>query len=306
MNQHLVSRVLLNRWADRKNGPIGVLNVNTLIDDAKPAAQLGSLEDLVKAGAEELEQVWNNEVEKKLPHIFKLLDDDDLLKRKNLQYLAVLKDCMAMHWARSFAIRAMVDRLKVQYGSKIADDVLSRFPAQSVARAFSGIYLPELRVEQFARDSVQRAFEKDLEQGFLRDQFLKYFAEAKKRIASFGIEIGVALKSEFVLGDCPVVTYDKDTDRAGVLFGATWADANAIFMPIGPRHVIALAKDNRRRDLSEGMVVAINKLQVRAAFQEIYFRSDSGLGKVIAEALRGSSEQLQGVSSSHDHDGGSE
>jgi hypothetical protein len=303
MNQQLVSRVLLNRWADRKNGPIGVLNVNTLIDDTKPAAQLDILEDLVKSGAEELEQVWNNEVEKMLPHVFKLLDDDELLKPRNLQYLTVLKDCMALHWARSFAIKVMVDRLKDHFGSKIADHVLSKFPVQSVARAFSGFYIPELRVEQFARDSVPRAFEKDLEQGFLRDQLLKLFTEAKKRIASFGIEIGVALKSEFVLGDCPVVTYDKDTDRAGVLFGATWSDANAIFMPAGPRHVIALAKENRRRELLEGEVVSVNKLEIRAAFQEIYFRSDSGLGSVIAEALRESNEQLESADPTHGHDG---
>jgi len=303
MNQHLVSRVLLNRWADRKNGPIGVLNVNTLIDDTKPAALLGSLEDLVKSGAEELEQVWNNEVEKKLPHVFKLLDDDELLKPRNLRYLTVLKDCMALHWARSFAANVIYGHMKGRFGKKIADQVLSRFSAQSVAKAFSGIYIPELRIEQFARDSVQRAFENDLEQGFLRDEFLKHFAEAKKRIASFGIEIGVALKSEFVLADCPVVTYDKDVERAGVLFGATWSDANAIFMPVGPKHVIALAKENRRRELSEGAVVSLNKLQIRAAFQEIYFRSDSGLGSVIAEALRESNERSQSADPTHDHDG---
>ena len=306
MNQHLVSRVLLNRWADRNNGPIGVLNVNTLIDSAKPAAQLGSLDDLVKFGAEELEQVWNNEVEKKLPHVFKLLDDDELFKPGNLQYFTVLKDCMALHWARSFAVKTMCDQLKGHFGNKIADQVLSKFSVQSVARAFSGIYIPELSAEQFARGSIQRAFEKDLDKEFLRDQFLKHFAEAKKRIANFGIEIGVVLKSEFVLADCPVVTYDKDADRAGVLFGATWSDANAIFMPVGPTHVIALAKENRKRELSEGAVVSINKLQIRAAFQEIYFRSDSGLGSTIAEALNESNDQLQSVDPTHNHDRRSE
>ncbi len=306
MNQHLVSRVLLNRWADRKNGSIDVLNVDTLIDGAKPAAQLGSLEDLVKSGAEELEHVWNNEVEKKLPHVFKLLDNDELLKPMNSKYLNVLKNCMALHWARSFAVKTMCDQLKGHFGNKIADQVLSKFSVQSVARAFSGIYMPELSAEQFTRDSIQRAFEKDLDQGFLREQCQNNFVEAKKRIASFDIEIGVALKAEFVLGDCPVVTYDKDVDRAGVLFGATWTDANAIFMPVGPRHVIALAKENRRRELSESEVVSINKLQIRAAFQEIYFRSNSDLGKVITEALRRSKEQSQDVGPSHNHDGGPE
>jgi hypothetical protein len=119
----------------------------------------------------------------------------------------------------------------------------------------------------------------------------------------YGTEIGVALKSEFVLGDCPVVTYDKDTDRVGVLFGAAWTDANAIFMPVGPRHVIALAKENRIREFSEGAVVSINELQIRAAFQEIYFRSDSGLGSVLVEALRESNEQSQHADPTHDHDG---
>ena len=91
----------------------------------------------------------------------------------------------------------------------------------------------------------------------------------------------------------PVVAYDKDTDRVGIAQGVSWDKADALYMVLGPHHVVALSKTPRWHEASPRMVEALNVFQVRGAVSEVYFRPASGLRTIIADALRANSTQSQ-------------
>ena len=78
----------------------------------------------------------------------------------------------------------------------------------------------------------------------------------------------------------------RGLDKGGPLNGVTWDDADAIVMPVGPHHAISISKKSSYRDLTEHEVVFLNRLQAQAAYKEIYFRPDSGLGDLVAEGFK--------------------
>jgi len=286
MNQHLVSRVLLRQWENTRNGGISSLDLQTYEEKTDSIKKFGSIEDLVTQGTEELEQVWSNEVEKKLNHPFKLVKDGTILELSNSQHLDYIKDCMALHWARSFTITVILRAMMPQYADQIATSMLRTYTPTQGVKELTGLYVTGFGAEDVFRQKIYEEFDKNIQNGFLKEQFNTHYAEAKKRMQANSLEICHASASEFVLSDCPVVTWDKARNIAGVLYGAAWTDADSIFMAINPKYVVALSKVGKYRELNEGEVVQINKLQVMAAYKEIFYRTGCGLGEKISKALQ--------------------
>ena len=197
---------------------------------------------------------------------------------------------MALHWARSFALTTIIRLLQPRLADQVATKVLREYTPTQALKAMTGLYVAGFGAEDVFRQKVYEKFDEQLRKGFLKDQFNQHYEEARSRMQEFSLEVCNASSSEFVLGDCPVVTWDKDRDIAGVLYGAAWVDANVIFMAVGPKHVVALSKTGSYRELTEAEVVHINKLQVRSAYKEIFYRDGSGLGMRIAKALRESNQ----------------
>jgi hypothetical protein len=198
---------------------------------------------------------------------------------------------MALHWSRSFALTVMLRMAQPGLADRVAGSVLRSYTPAQVIHALTGVYVFGFGAEDVVRREIYERLDAQLRGAFLRDQFTGHFEEARRRMADFSLEFCYATVSEFVLSDCPVVTYDKDSDVAGVLYGAPWGTADAIFMALGPHVVAALSRTGRYRDLSESELVQINKLQVRSAYKEMFFRPGSGLGDLIAEALLASRDQ---------------
>jgi hypothetical protein len=293
VNQHLVSRVLLRRWANYHNGPVSTLNLESYEEHTVPVEQLGSTQDLTAEGTVELEQVWSKTVERRLNHPLSLVESKEILDARNAEHLQYLKDCIALHWARSFAVTTVLRMLQPGFADRVATSVLRSYTPTAALKAMTGLYVAGFGAEDVFRQKVYDQFDSQLRRRFLRDQFDKHYEEARRRMQDCSLEICHASSSEFVLSDCPVVTWDKDRDIAGVLFGAAWGEADVIFMAVGPKYVVALSKTGRYRELTEAEVVHLNKLQVRSAYKEIFYRDGSGLGTRIAEALH------ESASSSH-------
>lgn len=265
---------------------VSVLDLHSLTEAAKPVSRTGAIENLVTVGSAELEQVWAQKVEGKLGHALKLIEHGQLLKLGNEKHVNIIKDCIALHWARGYAITVILRGLMPQAVDSIVNGVLEQYTPTEAVHALNGLYVVGFGAKDVFQKLIYDKLDEEMKQNFLREQFTYHFREAQKRMQNLSLEICSAQDSEFILSDCPVVTWDKDRDVAGVLFGAAWNDADVIFMCVSPKHTVAISKKGRIRELSEPEVVQINKLQIRAAYKEIYYRIGSDLGEKISSALK--------------------
>ena len=63
----------------------------------------------------------------------------------------------------------------------------------------------------------------------------------------------------------------------GVLGGIALAEAQSVFLPLGPRHVAALGRADKIIHLTSGQVAEVNARQLRGAIDYVYLRPGSPL-----------------------------
>jgi len=108
-----------------------------------------------------------------------------------------------------------------------------------------------------------------------------FYYKACELTDSPGLEILSSDCNEFLIGDVPALTIPRDNSRPGVLGGTALGDAQTVLMPLGPRHVVALAQTNASAELTPDQVNLINAYQIRGALEYVYFRPGSGLAQFV-------------------------
>lgn len=287
MVQHLVSRVLLRRWSKHAGkGPISGLDLRSLQQRTDRVEKFGGIKDADLDGPDDIEKIWANEVEKRLPHAFKLLDAGKLLN--DPASIEVVKNTIVLHWARGFAVTALLASFIPEKVDEVTASLLKNY---SYTQAMNSLKKPDfisVNKNRTLRDQVFTAFLNKLRsERFLDQQFLDLYRKGQKLIEPYKLEIWHSEgEHQFLIGDAPVVTYNKEEDKVGALQGVAWNDADAMFMPFGPHHVIALAQKADFKIASPRIVEQLNVYQVRAALREVFFHPDSKLGETISQALR--------------------
>jgi hypothetical protein len=291
MNQHVVSRVLLRRFSGVRRSEVGVLDLRSKTSSIGKIAKVGALTDFVVKGADKTEEKWRK-VEERLPHAFKLIKEKRILK--DPKFLDTIRDCIALHFARSFGLAELYERQRQVKRKQVADNVLARFPATRVVRELTGPEVLPGGAEYIARDLLAPRFDADVEDHGLAAQILLENYERGRDLAtSAELEFWYA-DDELLLGDLPATTFDRNADKVGVLNGVAWGNADALFMPLGPHHAVALSKTAAYLDADARTVEWMNVRQVQGAYREIYFRPGSGLDRLIIDAFSG---QMNDVSS---------
>jgi|CXWL01.1.fsa_nt_gi hypothetical protein len=288
MNQHMVSRVLLRRFAGRRRSEVGVLDLRSATASPGKIAEVGVLTDFVVKGADTTEEKWRK-VEQALPYAFTLIEQRRILD--NQKFVTVIKDCIALHFARSFALTEMYKRERHAKRQQVADDVLSEVPATHVIRALTGIEVPPSGANYIARDLIARKFDTNIEDHALPAQILlQNYERGRQHAANADLEFWYAPECELILGDVPAAAYERATNKVGALNGVKWGEnADALFMPLGPHHAVALSKQADYLDADARTVECMNVIQIQGAYREIYFRPGSGIDEVIINALSGGS-----------------
>lgn len=282
MFQHFVSKVLLKRFADPSSKKVGVLDLRSRELDEQTIKKVGGRQDFVVKGADKTERLWQK-VEQQLPHAFKLIEQRLILDNQKFQY--TIRDAIALHFTRSFAAAEIYAREYPIKRQQASDNLLAQFPAAQIVRELTGLEPPPGNVEMLARDLISRKFDARIEDHALpAELLLENYHRGRDLAATLNLEFWYAT-DEFLLGDLPAVSYDRDADAVGILNGVPWGNANALFMPLGPHHAVALSKDGAYIDADAHTVKWINSMQVRGAYREIYFRPGSGLGEFIANSL---------------------
>jgi hypothetical protein len=292
--QHLVSRVLLSRWAVQNK----LIAFNLQLD--RPRRRAPSAEGFQKWFVQEhessrMETLWAK-VEARLPAVFRAVDNETALDDPG--YVRTLKDLLALHAIRALYVSqmwadAMVGSEHAAAVLELANDpglLAGHFHERTgLEAAGPGAILEERN--RILRDVVRRlgvggtAFAESLEEQLEK---LKAWLEPRN------LEIGVAQQGAFIIADSPAVTADSVTGRVGFRAGATIGASDAFVLPLDPRHVLAAGGGGRFIPVSGDGVDQLNVVQVKAAQAKVYFREDAGTLSWV-RAIRG---QILSASSS--------
>ncbi len=283
--QHLVSQVIVDRFSDHGN-VIRYELVPEKIQRRTPSTCM-YMPHFISAAPAEAEKLWGT-VENRLPEALAAVDDGSVFARRDC--VAALKDCLAVHvarskamaWTREEALERAAIQLKVEMMTKQPRWLLQRFRRkygivgvgfQALERAaddFITVAAPVVNTPETFWASVRELF-----------QYLQnFFAGKALEIVMPGPAAG-----EFLLGDFPAVALPKARQLlGGPRGGVPVDDAATVVMPVGPTRTIALGPTERSEPIPAEYVDQLNRVQVVNAFHEVCFRPGAGLEQFIRTA----------------------
>ena len=118
------------------------------------------------------------------------------------------------------------------------------------------------------------------------------YLQARARTEAAGLEIVTPRDGEFLIGDVPALTVRAGHAGVGVLGGIALADAQTVFLPLGPRHAASLGRAGKIIQLTPGQVAEVNTWQLKGAIDYVYLRPASPL----MDMVRSFAEQRKNVS----------
>lgn len=282
MIQHLVSRVLLRRFVN-SHELISGLDLDSLKQRTDRVKLFGGIKDVHLNAPNNVENIWNNEVEKRLPYAFELLDKGTILS--NPTAVITIKNCIALHYARGFAARKVVDEVFIPETTRGATKaVLERFTHEQVLYAYTGSTVSS---DKDALSTVICAdfAEKLRLERFMDNAYMDLYERGKVFLETKSLGILYSSNGEFLLGDVPVAAHDTRTSKLGILDDALYGKDDVIFMPLGPHHMAVVSSRPAYYNVDAERVRRFNVCQVRIACKEVYFRPGSGLGDLIVAAF---------------------
>ena len=236
---------------------------------------VGYIEDYIRDEPEVAEEHWQ-QVENRLPAAFDALDDGTALDDPAV--VETLRDCLALHWARSRTLKAMHDSYLPQIEAKARLDMAGD---PNIAAIFydrykfwpAGPQALDVLAADFARELVAE-FEKG---EFLRERAFFNFDKAKTLAANAGLQIARPGEGEFVISDDPAQSLRGGHGGVGPLGGVPWGEADTIVLPLGPLHVLSLGAQHEWVELDEDGVRNINGAQIASAHERVIYRLRDGL-----------------------------
>lgn len=285
--QHVVSEVLLKGFArgDRGAGsgprlmrfdfryPDNVLK-------PVPVDRCGRITDFVQFASGSVEKVWG-ETESKLPFAMKAIADKVIHKEPELE--GVVRDCLALHYARSIPARIVHYRVWLDGFGPLKSELLEdrHFLSWAFHERY-GLYPSGSEDLSHIFDDLFGSTLASVKNGeFFRVRAEHLFRQAKARLADIPLEIGVADKDDLLIGDAPLITLRRGHPGIGILGGVPIAEATALHMPLSRRYVAGLGQKADYIPLSREHVIELNRKQVQAAQFQVHFHPEVDLGPFI-------------------------
>lgn len=276
--QHLVSQVIVDRFSDQRNVVRFQLDPEKI--QRRTPATCMYMPDFISAAPAEAEKRWSA-VESLLPEALAAVEDGSILTRPDR--VAVLKDCLAVHiarskamaWTRQRSLQLAAAQLKVEMMTKQPRWLLQRFQRR-YGIVGAGFQALEIAADDFIKSAAPvvntpESFWSSVQE--LYDYCKSFFATQSLEVVT--PESGAG---EFLIGDFPAVPLQKGVQLIGGPRGGVPVDrAATVAMPVGPNHTIALGPAQRSEPISAAYVDQVNRVQVVNAFHEVCFRPGASL-----------------------------
>lgn len=285
MEQHIVSAVLLRRWA--ASGKLSAFDLQHRVTRLRSPRSEGFVDNYTRHDAEGHEARWAY-IENKVPYVFDLLDSGRL--HDDPRAVERLKDFLALHVARSLTTKQVYDdafamrMMDLEATSEILnqDELLDEYSHDR-----TGLYPAGPQGRAGARSAYIAEITQRVGPGsaLFGEILVDHYTRFRSNLSHMGLEISVASAGEFLIGDDPVQTVDTRQKRVGIRSGVTIPDADTIVLPLGPRHAVAINSQDSVRSLPASAVETLNRIQVITAQMKVYFRPGAGLESFIETEL---------------------
>ncbi len=276
--QHLVSKVVLRRFTN-PHGELLDINVQTgRTRRLHPSASMYEI-DYISAAPNEAERLWAT-VEERMPRAYASIDNNTILQ--DPVALQTLKDCIALHFIRSYMLKRVtqvstagaIAQMRGQLTNEGQAQVLEEFLRQT------GIQLAGPEGLAFAVERILATIKPALSSAQEFWERVKvHFQDVRRWCAGLALEIisPQHVDDEFLIGDTPALSYKAGNFLGGPLTGVPLSEAAAVYMPIGPRHLVSLAKQGGQFVMDRSQVGLVNHMQVLNAQRHACARLGSGL-----------------------------
>jgi hypothetical protein len=200
--------VLLRRFTAAPGNHLLVFDLVVGRERESSPRSVAFVKDLIRIDADIAETTWGK-VEALLPKAFDALDDASLLDRPEL--VAVVKDCIALHWARSKMMQQVSERAwnnaKLKSTERLFDD------EEELARIFRDRYGLHpagsgglLAVVEDIQVEVRQRLD---QQDFFGQQLREVFDDVRELVAGLELQIAEAQDGELCIGDAPAQSLRK-------------------------------------------------------------------------------------------------
>jgi hypothetical protein len=283
---HTVTECLLARFADAQTGKLKAYYVPRGLPGRReydnPPSRVGRVLKYMKFRPQEHEDRWNAGVENHLPAAFAAVDDGTILDHPGL--VSVLKDCVALHWARSAAYKqAHEERFRTVTEQQKR---LWKQNPPALARAFYlryGLYPAGVQALNHINDLLHEEPEVVTSGEWFAGQVDRYFDIARNRFADASLEVARAPEGrQFLIGDSPALSIGNRDGR--VYTGVPLFEAGTLMLVIGPDHAIGLGKNSDQWiDLDGAHVTVLNAMQVNDAVAWVMYHPSSDMKAFVDE-----------------------
>jgi hypothetical protein len=272
---HVVSQVVARRFCDQGHELTRFRIQYRTVRRAGPSATFVG-EKLYPADVAAFERVWCA-VEDQLPRVFDELDRGTILGSN--ASLGVLRECMAVHMARS----RIIDEIDKRAVAKVRGPLVDKAAADAriiepFRRRHHGIIPagPEgMRIG--AEEVVDEQIAKADQSAWTANRMLHWHPRAVQVLAGGNLEIVEAQQGELLIGDIPGLSLLTGHPGGGPACGVPWTRADRFYMPLGRHHGIVVtpqsvaggARAPAWRTLTRGEVEELNEAEVRGAVKEI-------------------------------------
>jgi hypothetical protein len=297
--QHVISKVLLRRFAAPwgRDGALLICPFRLEHPHARhqPVGADGcaKVDDFVAWASASIEALWK-ETEDRLPDALAAMDAGTLFSRA--EHGAVIKSAIVLHFVRSKATQGVHARVWAQTVQQGRERWLSEH-RELLADWFyreKGLYpAGDEALGMFADELMEFSRALACSGALWRERIESLYLQARAMTDSACLEILTApAVGEFLIGDVPALTVRADHAGVGVLGGIALAEAQSVFLPLGPGHVAALGRADAVTCLTPEQVTEVNARQLAGAIVYVYLRPGSPLMdtvRLFAEQRKASS-----------------
>ena len=285
--QHVVSRALLRRFLGPTSQGDRLLSYNLQFGKAylRGPGAVGKLENFVKIDSRETEQLWGL-TEQDLPAAIKAARTRRVLH--NPKHVGVIKDAIALHFARSLdTLESVEQNWQQTLAAARAAYIADRPAMEQLFYQKHGYYASGSTVaEEIADDLLSAAMALNQSGAYFRLRVVDLFEEARRIAAASRLEIIWSRRRQFqfqfLLGDVPAITVGAGGAALGIPGGVPFGDATTVFLPLSPWRLAALHRADNFEAVGVRAVRRANALQVAKARDYVYMHPDSGLEAFVA------------------------
>lgn len=261
VKQHVVSQVVLSEFAVNRQLEVEDVRHPGRWRPKSPAA-VGYVKDFVQHDSSAVGALWNT-VETRLPQAI-LMVRNGIAPEPGSAEKSIVRDCVALHWARSKATKTAAERAWVKVQAEHEKDFRHRGRHVLAALHTRRTGRPGTREELDALNAeLNTGPEEVLDGRHFATSVPELYEFARNRFATNHIQVMMCddRVDDLVISDRPVLTPTYKRPGLNPAQGVALGDANGAGMPLGPRVFVSL------RDAAEVVLLDAARVEKLNGYQ---------------------------------------